>query len=287
LYGWEYRESADTGELCDYDAGSIRGVIGGRFKPCALLRDEPFEPLDLHEPDTWHDMHVPRHPLVFVNGHYISERLLIPVAERRVALDWSALYEPMHKVQRYEPLPDRYREISRVVTNIKTGKAETWSISRALDGARPQLKPEPDSIRTTWLQWGSQVKVLEPPHFIRRPPKLVTDGAIHVVKYVKPDGFPGYCSYPIADCCGAAPGSVTIRWEPIEQRLSESRWSGPMCNPTRQTPLPPSPSGPHRLIQPYSKRDWTPWPVKETELLLAKQSEAGMPLYFVKKVTPE
>jgi hypothetical protein len=49
-------------------------------------------------------------------------------------------------------------------------------------------------------------------------------------------------------------------------------------------PLPQSRQGPHRLIQPYTRRNWNRWPVKEAETLLSKHTESGLRLYFVRLV---
>ena len=39
-----------------------------------------------------------------------------------------------------------------------------------------------------------------------------------MVKYVKPNGLPAYRGYPIADCCGQAPGSIRISWNDMAER---------------------------------------------------------------------
>ena len=72
-----------------------------------LLHDEPFTPFNLHEPSAWHGL---------VNS-----------------LVWGSLIEPRRDVQRFEPLPDRYRPIRRKV-RFKDGTRRTLDIARALDG---------------------------------------------------------------------------------------------------------------------------------------------------------
>jgi hypothetical protein len=74
-------------------------------------------------------------------------------------------------------------------------------------------------------------------------------------------------------------------WKRLDRRLRESKWSKrPMWNPARWTSLPPF-RKPHGLLAPFSQRNWIYKAVKETELLLVKQTKTGMPLYFAHSVT--
>jgi hypothetical protein len=248
--------------------------------------DTPFKPFDLHEPDKWQGL-----------------------ADSPV-LDWDALHEPMRDVKRYEPPPERYREISRTV-RLKDGGRKVWRITRALDRSRPMPDQFDSGILDEWWSWASQVKVLEDPYLPPRPPqgifgyRFALDGPIHVVRLVGdlpawatldvktrdlPVGLhenklhPGGVSIifrglPVADCNGRAPPNQKQEWEKIATRLAEAKWSeGRMCNPVRNVPLPPSPQGPHRVIQPYSRRHWTAKAVKAHKVLL-KQTYGGTSLY--------
>jgi hypothetical protein len=273
LYGYNYLDVVDAGEwLPDYDAGSIRSIYSGRFKPCEMARDaltlrgqEETPALDLHEPDTWRDVQVPQHPLVFADGRYSTERLP-PV------LDWNSLYEPMRKVQRYEPLPDRYREISRTVRlNEDHGrKVKVWRISRALDHSRPVPDQLDDRILDAWRSWASQIKALYPPAQAPRPSQGIfgyrfkLDGPIHVVKEtydlpawatldIRTRDLPAgehvnelhaggvsriFRGLPVADCNRKAPPGLKQSWGAIEARLAEAEWSdGPMCRRYRASRL--------------------------------------------------
>jgi hypothetical protein len=247
----------------------------------ALPGQEDTPALDLHEPETWRDAQVPRHPLIFVDGCYRTERLP-PV------LGWGAVYEPMRKVKRIEPLLDRYREISHPVT-LKNGGRKVWRIARSLDGSRPMPNQFPDGILETWLLWASQIKVLDDPYLPLRSrhgifhSRLVIDGPIHIVFMagdlpawatldIKTRDLPvgkhvnelhsGGVSFilrglPVAGCNGKAPPSLKQDWGKIETRLAESKWShGPMCNPERSIALPPSRQGPQRVIHPFTKLGW-------------------------------
>ena len=112
IYGWDYENIADCGWLPCLSVGSMRSTYGGRFKPTALLREDPFQPLDLHEPSTW---------LGLVDSYP----------------DWGALSEPVRVVARYEAPPNRYRPIRRAV-RLKTKRRQTMDVARVLDGnARP------------------------------------------------------------------------------------------------------------------------------------------------------
>ena len=193
------------------------------------------------------------------------------------------------------PVPAPYRHhkpLSRAVV-LKDGRRASWAVARAVPveaWTYQQYDPEPDD--TDWLRWASRERVLEAP----RPPRpsiLVLDGAIHVVKYVKPNGLPAYRGYPIADCCGQAPGSIRINWN---DRLSEVEWAAaPMCQPTRWIEL-PKPRAPHGLIPPYSRRDWMPVLAKDYEHYQVKEFEVpdvkrtiGVRIFLIssKPQTPE
>jgi hypothetical protein len=193
------------------------------------------------------------------------------------------------------PVPAPYRHhkpLSRAVV-LKDGRRASWAVVRAVPveaWTYQQYDPDPDDA--AWLCWASRKRVLEPP----RPPRpsiLVMDGAIHVVKYVKPNGLPAYRGYPITDCCGQAPGSIRIGWN---NRLSEAEWTAaPMCQPTRWVEL-PKPRAPHGLIEPYSRRDWMPVLAKDYEHYQAKEFEVpdvkrtiGVRIFLIssKPQTPE
>ena len=274
VYGWEYRESTDNGELCDY-AGSIRSIVNGRFKPSALLRDvlydEPSEPLDLHRPATWTRRwtwtHWDREPVGF----------------------WDALYEPMRAIELYDvPLRygvfDRYREISRNV-RLKNGKCATWKpIGRATLiwdwdtrplGYYPQRwHPAPD----IWIGW-------DPTQARYQTFAIVAD------------------SYP-GDYRGSR--TVSVRYEGkgrfirLERWIHELRWSAvTMCNSPRWIALPPF-REPHGLITPFTRPNWIPVPVKDYETAVVQHYEVNemmniknreinkktsIPIYLVRKVT--
>jgi len=187
LYGYDYSDVVDAGEwLPDYDAGSIRSIYSGNFKPCAMARDataqrghEDTPVLDLHEPETWRETQVPKHPLIFAGGRYRTEKL-------SVVLDWAAI-EPMRKATRLTSLPDRYRSISRTVT-IKNGGREVWRIARTLDHSRPMQGRFDNDILNAWRSWSSQIKVLDLPAQAPLPPqgifgyRFTLDGPIHVLR---------------------------------------------------------------------------------------------------------
>jgi hypothetical protein len=277
--------------LCDYDAGSIRNIYSGRFKPCASVRDatalpgqedRPSKPLNLHQPKAWHKEGL---PLGF----------------------WDNLREPTPTVERYT-LPtfygiyDRYRAMSQGV-KLKNGKRATWRIGRALPifnwmarplGYCPQERAPVLGIFAGWDRARIQ---------LHADPDLEIDNIKTVHRAWK------------IRIVGAK------RWQRVQQHAREMKWAkGPMCRPAHSgkvltwaapdietsarashvaqwEPLPGSRQGPQRLIQPYTRRNWDTWPtkdaeclqqtVKKTEVELLQKIDAGLPLYFVRKVTPE
>jgi hypothetical protein len=107
----------------------------------ALRGHEDTPAFNLHEPETWRETRVPTHPLIFAGGRYHTETL-------SAVLDWAAI-EPIRKAMRIEPLPDRYREISRTVT-LKNGGRKVWRIARTLDHTRPMPDRFDDGILDAW-----------------------------------------------------------------------------------------------------------------------------------------
>jgi hypothetical protein len=229
VYGLDpNRDIIGDGWLCDYNAGSIRNTIGGRFKPCALVRDilydGPFEPLDLHKPAMW------TRPWTWT------------LWDREPLGFWDALYEPLRAVQRYERLPDRYRDISRRVLLKDQVSKRTWSITRSLDDARPQYASEPDDFLAAWLRWVSQRKELpvgsapEPPHgiFHRRFRPV---SPIHAVMKIRPDQLVIFVSRgsSMEDCQGVAPPSrtdkFTVQRGRIEAGVFVPKGTPPLCTP--------------------------------------------------------
>ena len=128
-YGWNFEDVADYGYLTDFAAGRMRSASSGRFRPTALLRDEPFAPFDLHLPGTWNELLAWRE-LVFAGGQYCSMPVSCP--------DWAALTKPVRPTKRLEPVPDRYRSIQHAV-RLKNGRRQAWDIARVLDH-RPALR---------------------------------------------------------------------------------------------------------------------------------------------------
>jgi hypothetical protein len=253
-YGYDYRDVADNGWLSDVPSSRFRSVSSGRFKPI-----EPLARLDLLRPETRRkpskpfNLHRPgkwRRPWAWTHW------------EREPVNFWDALYEPIRTVERYDvPLRygvyDRYRDLSRNLT-FKDGKQMTRSIARAIPiwdwdtrplGYHPQYwYPVPN----VWGVWN---------------PTRARYEAVAVVG-------------------GYVPARVTKASQTVRVRRIEE-CPRPMCTPIRCVPLPPSPPGPHRFIQPYTRRDWISWPVKQYEVLLPKQFEGGTRLYFVRSVTAD
>jgi hypothetical protein len=271
VYGHDYQGVEDEGWLSEVPNSGIRSYRTGRFKPIStkhgdlidskwwtlkwnppkepqILVQEPFRPFDLHKPETWRELEF-------------------------AAVDWNALHEPLRAVERYDVplcdgLFDRYREISRKVL-LKNGKSVTFKpIARAIPisdwdtrplGYHPQLwYPAPD----IWVGW--------------KPTQA---------RYECLAAADGYIPEPTPRSATARLTFINGRWCRVERALHERKWTnGVMCNPVRRWESPLD-IKPHGSIKPFTRRNWISYPVKDTELLMTKQTEFGLPLYYVRKVT--
>ena len=225
-YGWNYDESADNGEMCDYDSGQIRSIYTGRFKPTSLINEEPFKPFDLHKPETW-------------------RKLGFPVVA------WDALYEPMRAVERYAvPLRygkyDRYRDISRQVL-LKSGRKQTWRIGRAIPLWRWAIGYCPQKwhpVPNIWVGWD--------PTRVRYETVAIGGG------YVAADDTARLAKVKTKL-------KIKKRWLWVELHLREVRWSKrSMCNPVRLFALPPA-REPHGLFAPFTRCNWILVPVSDVK----------------------
>jgi hypothetical protein len=248
VYGYDYQDVADNGWLSDVPSSRFRSVRSGCFKPIEQkFTHEPFVPLDLHLPETWHKMQVHRQPLVFADGRYCSERL------QRV-LDW---YEPMRAAQRYNvPLCygvyDRYRELSRTL-QFKDGSPKVKRIGRAIPildwdtrplGYCPQhWYPVPD----IWVGWD--------------PAQARYEALALVGGYVpESDARSGWAA--------EIRTSGNKRWMRLERWMRERKWApGPMCRPTRSLSYQPTGS---KWVQTFSRISWTFLPVTHAETAAAR-----------------
>ena len=161
----------------------------------------------------------------------------------------------------------------------------------------------------------------EPPHgiFHRRFRPV---SPIHAVMKIRPDQLAIFVSHgcSMEDCQDVAPASrtdnVTVQRGRIEAGAFIPKATLPLCTPVHsgqvlvaaksgilETELRwalygqrrparrlvwtarPTVRKPHGLIRPFARHDWIRWPVEKTELLLATQTHASMPLYFVRNVT--
>ena len=189
------------------------------------------------------------------------------------------------------PAPYRVRRpLSREV-KLKDGSKKTWAVARAVPieaWAYPAYRSEatdwPDEDRRFLDRALARFMV-----FSKTP-----NDALTVYKKVKRKLL-GLLT-PSRGCPRASVVKGRVECRRIE------RWPQPMCQPahsgwalisvrraigSRRKAIwsPRSVRKPHGILQAFTRRTWIPWPVKETETLLVKQTEAGMPLYFVRNVT--
>ena len=206
------------------------------------------------------------------------------------------------------------RPLSRKVSLKGERGRETWSIARAVPVAtwacEPYCPDSPIGLRgCDLLEWlsrrvlvhvhddhleeflaikrrsGRELLGLLTPRRTARPnhrqtgPATVSRGRIINGEFVRshtPVCAPTHSGRVLFGICRGILPDVEMRWALYCRALPSRRfiWMA----------LPQSRQGPQRLIQPYTRRRWPRWPVKETETLLDTQVPDGPRLYFVRPV---
>ena len=198
---------------------------------------EPFKPFDLHEPKAWAE---------FVYWQSLHDFYF---------------YGPARPPQRFEPLPNRYREISRsLLVKTKKKKEDWWN-----------HKEEEECKKKSW-EIARAFPITDLDSRTKNCPQRWT--------YTAPTIWDVY-EIMAAD----QQQVVSAPREPDEGDDNEVvRVSPkPMCNPTRWIRLPHTERTGSKIVPVFTKRNWLSLPVKDHKKV--RLIEASIPLYAVQQVT--